>query len=100
MCTFDPPYRLYLALPSFTSYTKSGFSDFEQKSLLVFVTKYGKQGKFHAVNSDPSAVDPPAIVSSARFITSTQYVEYTTNRAINSNGEGRKKINEILVMVY
>lgn len=97
---FDPPYRPLPGSPSFTSYTKSGFSDFEQKKLARFCDKIAKQGvNFMLSNSDPSAVDP-----NDRFFDEI-YHKHTicrvlANRAINSNGEGRKKINEILVKSY
>ena len=97
---FDPPYRPLPGSPSFTSYTKSGFSDSEQKKLARFCDKISNQGvNFMLSNSDPTAVDSNDLFFDEIF-QKHNIRRVLASRAINSDGKGRKKINEILVKSY
>ena len=94
---FDPPYRPISASASFSAYDKSGFNDDDQKNLKEFVDKCVANGStFLLSNSDPKNVDP-----NDDFF-DTLYEGYdiervSARRNINSNGNGRSEINEILV---
>ena len=97
---FDPPYRPLTTSSSFTTYTKSGFNDKDQVELATFFSTLSAKGaKLMLSNSDPKNED----LEDEFF--DDLYSEYniqrvTTIHAINSDGEGREPINEILVTNY
>lgn len=97
---FDPPYRPLPMSSSFTTYTKSGFNDKNQVELATFFSTLSEKGaKLMLSNSDPKNED----IEDDFF--DDLYSEYniqrvTTIHAINSDGEGREPIKEILVSNY
>ena len=96
---FDPPYRPLTTSSSFTAYSKSGFNDNDQIKLADYVKLISNKTNFMLSNSDPNnngTVDD---------FFDVLYSDFTINRimaprAINSDGEGRGKISEILVTNY
>ncbi|MDM8555661.1 DNA adenine methylase [Desulfococcaceae bacterium HSG7] len=90
---FDPPYDPVSSSSNFTGYTKNGFDRAEQKRLKKVCDRLNdKKVKFLLSNS------------STRFIRNL-YKDYTilpikAKRAINSKGNGRGSITEILVKNY
>ena len=96
----DPPYRPITKSSAFTAYTKSGFNDDSQKQLKLFCDKIDEKNSFFMLsNSDPKNTD----VTDSFF--DDLYEDYIilrvkAKRNINSDGEGRGKINEILVKNY
>lgn len=90
---FDPPYYPLTATASFTGYSDNGFSEKDQIRLKKVCDELNKKGvKFLLSNSY------------CPFITEL-YKDYiiTTvdaSRAINSKGQGRGKIKEVLVRNY
>lgn len=93
----DPPYRPLTKTASFTSYNENKFGDKEQNELGRFVDKIAERGaKIIVSNSDPKNVD-----DNDNFFDDL-YANYTINRVsakrmINSNGNSRGAINEILI---
>jgi DNA adenine methylase len=94
---FDPPYRPLPNTPSFTDYHKAAFGDAEQATLADTFTELHERGaKLMLSNSDPKNTD-----ENDEFF-DDMYSEYNiqrvnARRAINSDGEGRGEITEILV---
>lgn len=92
---FDPPYRPLSNTSSFTDYTKDSFNDDSQVRLKKFCDRINNDGyKFMLSNSDgkDSFFD-------------TLYSNYEidrvfASRCINSNGQKRGKLSEILVHNY
>ncbi len=93
----DPPYRPISQTASFTSYNADCFDDNEQKRLARFVDEINLSGaKIMLSNSDPQNVNPQDTFFEEL------YKSYTINkvdaiRAINSKGDSRGKIKELLI---
>jgi DNA adenine methylase len=89
---FDPPYYP-LKRGSFTTYTKNNFLEDEQKLLADVFTKLDERGCFVMLsNSDTDFI---------KEIYSSYNVSFVkARRLINSNANGRGKINEIVVKNY
>lgn len=94
---FDPPYRPLNQTSSFTSYTEYTFGDKEQIELSEYFKLLNEKGaKLLLSNSDPKNEN----IEDNFF--DDLYKEFDisrieANRSINSNGEKRGKITEILV---
>ncbi len=88
---FDPPYVPLSTTSSFTSYTSSGFGHHHQQKL-ADVARSLKAGGVHVLISNSSA---PLVRTLYRegFIT----VEVQAARSVNSRGDGRGKIVELLM---
>ena len=93
----DPPYRPISQTASFTSYTADCFDDNEQIRLAKFIDEINLSGaKIMLSNSDPQNVNPEDTFFEEL------YKAYTINkveatRAINSKGDSRGKIKELLI---
>ena len=97
---FDPPYRPLNQTSSFTSYTKSGFSDNDQVRLVEFFRELDRKGaKVMLSNSDPRNQDPNDTFFDDHFSDFT-IERVPANRVINSNGARRGKINELIITNY
>ncbi len=96
----DPPYRPLNQTSSFTSYSQGGFSEDDQVRLSKFFTTIDTIGaKVLLSNSDPKNEDP------TDHFFDDLYKAYTIERVlakrfINSKGEKRGEIYEIVVMNY
>jgi len=96
----DPPYRPLSASSSFTAYSRDGFSDKDQIRLKEFFDSVDRLGAAVMLsNSDPRNEDP------TDHFFDDLYREYRIERVmakrfINSNGEKRGAISEIIVMNY
>ncbi len=94
---FDPPYRPITNTASFTAYTENVFNDIEQINLAKFVDQmHGKGAKIIVSNSDPKNVN-----EEDNFFDDL-YASYKIRRVeavrmINSKGEARGKIRELLI---
>ncbi len=94
---FDPPYRPLTNTASFTSYTKNGFGDNEQKELAEFVKSLDAKGaKVVVSNSDPKNVDSKDDFFD-NIYSYLNITRVTANRIINSKAKERGKINELLI---
>ena len=93
----DPPYRPISQTANFTSYNTDCFDDNEQKRLASFIDEINLSGaKIMLSNSDPQNVNPEDTFFEEL------YKSYTINkveaiRAINSKGDRRGKIKELLI---
>jgi len=97
---FDPPYRPLPGTPSFTDYHKAAFGDNEQIELASMFTELHERGaKVMLSNSDPKNTDTDDNFFDELY--SQHHINRVlARRAINSDGEGRGEITEILVTNY
>jgi DNA adenine methylase len=98
---FDPPYKPISKTANFTTYTGSEFGDAEQIKLAHFFNRLNveKGAKLMLSNSDPKNENPNDNFFENIFI-NHQFHRVSANRAINSNGEKRGAINEIVITNY
>lgn len=97
---FDPPYRPISPTSSFTSYSKFDFSDKDQIRLAKLFGQLNNAGnKLMLSNSDPKNEDPTDEFFE-KLYSNFNIVRVKANRMINSNGNNRGKINELLIMNY
>ncbi len=94
---FDPPYRPLSATSAFTSYAAGGFDDAEQTRLRDFCDEIARNhSMFVASNSDPQNVD-----GEDRFFDKLYEMfdikRVSAARMINSKGDGRGAISEIMI---
>ena len=94
---FDPPYRPLTETAAFTSYSADGFDDAEQTRLRDFCDEIaGHKSMFIASNSDPQNVD-----SEDKFFDKLYEMfnikRVSAARMINSKGDGRGAISEIMI---
>ncbi len=93
----DPPYRPISATAGFTAYNVDCFDDNEQIRLAQFIDEINTIGaKIMLSNSDPQNINPEDTFFEEL------YKAYTINkveavRAINSKGDSRGKIKELLI---
>ena len=96
----DPPYRPITKSSAFTSYTKSGFNDDSQKDLKVWFDILNSNCAYCMLsNSDPKNYD----VNDTFFddlYSDYNIIRVNAKRSINSKGNGRGNITEILVKNY
>lgn len=94
----DPPYRPLTVSSNFTSYTKSGFNDNNQKELAVWYKKLVKEYKAQVMlsNSDP---DDDFFYNLYKKGEDNIFIEkVNASRPINSNADKRGEISEIVVL--
>ena len=97
---FDPPYRPLTTSASFTAYNKSGFNDENQKELANFVGNVSKKStQILLSNSDPKVANPDDDFFDELY-EGFHIKRILASRMINSKGDGRGKITEILVSNY
>ena len=97
---FDPPYRPLNQTSSFTSYTKTGFSDDDQVRLVELFRELDRKGaKIMLSNSDPRNHEPNDTFFDDHFSDYT-IERVPATRMINSNGARRGKINELIITNY
>jgi DNA adenine methylase len=93
----DPPYKPIRTTSAFTSYTKENFTDSDQKKLKFFCDNiHAKGARFILSNSDVKNFDKD------NDFFDCLYSDYSIRRIrakrnINSKGEGRGKISELLI---
>lgn len=90
---FDPPYMPISSTSSFTSYTKNGFDTKQQIELKEECDKLNSKGvKFLLSNSDHPFI--------RELYKDYEIITVKARRSINSKGNKRGEINEILVRNY
>lgn len=96
----DPPYRPLTKTANFTSYSENEFDDNAQIALAEFVRLIDEKGaKVLLSNSDPKNTDPNDDFFDELYKGFT-IQRVTASRMINSKGNSRGKIREILVTNY
>ncbi len=97
---FDPPYRPINKTSGFTSYTEGGFGDTEQKELAEFAKILSNKGaKVMLSNSNPKNTDPYDTFFEDIY-RNFNIKQVTASRMINSSGNKRGKITELLIKNY
>lgn len=90
---FDPPYAPISKTSNFTGYNESGFGENEQKRLKDLCDRLNKNGvKFLLSNSDCEFIRD--------LYKDYKIVTIKAKRAINSNGNNRGAISEVLIRNY
>ncbi len=93
----DPPYRPISETSAFTSYNSESFDDNEQIRLAQFIDEINKLGaKIVLSNSDPKNVNEEDNFFDDLY-RNYKINRVEANRAINSKGDKRGKINELLI---
>lgn len=96
---FDPPYRP-ISIGGFTNYNKSGFDDESQKNLANFYTKVSKIGaRLMLSNSDSRILDKNDDFFE-RIYKDYNIQRIYANRSINSKGNNRGLVPELLITNY
>ena len=96
----DPPYRPITKSSAFTSYTKSGFNDNNQKELKKWCDSVvSKHGYFMLSNSDPKNSDPDDNFFDDLY-SNYKILRVNARRNINSKGTARGPVTEILVKSF
>ena len=94
---FDPPYRPLTASSSFTAYSKEGFGDKEQIELAGFIDRLSDRGAYVVIsNSDPKNADESDDFFDVLY-SRREICRVNAGRAINSNGNSRGRIKELLI---
>ena len=98
---FDPPYRPISTTSSFTSYSKDRFDDGDQRALGRFFAHLDANcdARLMLSNSDPTNVDPQDRFFDDLY-SSFHIRRVYASRMINSRGDRRGKISEVLVTNY
>ena len=97
---FDPPYRPISNTSAFTSYTKSKFNDDDQKQLKMLCDRLSKKKCLIMLsNSDSMNSNPPDPFFDDLY-EGFNIARVEAKRNINSKGNKRGKVTEILVTNY
>lgn len=97
---FDPPYRPLTVTSAFTSYTDEGFDDSSQIELAEYVQRLDDIGASIVVsNSDPKNTNPDDNFFDNLYARQ-KINRVEASRMINSNGNSRGKIRELLICNY
>ena len=97
---FDPPYRPLTQSAAFTAYAKGGFNDDEQRRLAQFCRKLDRAGRqWMLSNSDPHNVNSDDDFFEELY-QGFDIKRVVASRAINSKGDGRGKIAELVIRNY
>ena len=88
---FDPPYVPLSASASFTSYTRDGFSLDDQERLRDLALTLKEKGVFVLLSNSSAPVVYELYAEG--FVVE----EVAVGRAINSKGDGRGKVTELLI---
>jgi len=97
---FDPPYRPLSKTSHFVSYSKGDFNDDDQKRLAaLFCTLDGMGAQLLLSNSDPKNTVPEDDFFDDLY-RGFNIQRVSAKRAINSRGDRRGSINELLVTNY
>jgi DNA adenine methylase len=98
---FDPPYRPLSKTASFTNYVGAGFTDQNQLELAAFFKKIDIEtnARLMLSNSDPKNEDPEDDFFEKAF-SDYNLFQVSANRAINSKGEKRGAVHELVITNY
>jgi len=97
---FDPPYRPISKTSNFNAYSQQSFNDIEQLRLRDFFCFLDQKGaKLLLSNSDPKNENPADSFFESAYI-NYRIEQVQAARNINSKGNKRGKIKELLIMNY
>lgn len=97
---FDPPYAPLSKTSSFTSYTKNGFGEKEQKELKDTFYELHKKGCFVMLSNSNSDFIKKIYGELEKKNSKIKVHKVLANRMINSKASERGKIKEILITNY
>jgi len=89
---FDPPYEPLSATSSFTKFTADGFTSEDQRRLAAVALELKKRGVFVVLSNSAAPLIRELYQSPHWTIREIQ-----ASRSINSKGDGRAKITELLI---
>ena len=96
----DPPYRPLNRTSKFTGYSKGGFSECDQVRLAEFFKAIDRRGaQVMLSNSDPKNEDPDDLFFDTLY-SGYPIDRVPAKRAINSKGERRGEISELIITNY
>jgi DNA adenine methylase len=96
----DPPYRPLNKTSNFTSYSKTGFTDHDQKRLTEFYRRMALNGAYLMLsNSDPKNNDPNDEFFDDLY-TGFKIKRVPARRIINCKASKRGELNEIIIKNY
>ncbi|MDE4542155.1 Dam family site-specific DNA-(adenine-N6)-methyltransferase [Thermoanaerobacterium sp. R66] len=96
----DPPYRPLSSTSNFTSYNELGFDDGDQVRLSEYFKEMDKKGAYLILsNSDPKNIDKDDDFFDKLY---EEFIieRVSAKRYINSKGNGRGPINELIIRNY
>ncbi len=97
---FDPPYRPLNPTSNFTSYSREGFSEADQKRLAQFFREMDKQGAYLIQsNSDPKNEDPEDNFFDDLY-KGFVIERVPAKRFINCDATRRGEVNELIIRNY
>jgi DNA adenine methylase len=98
---FDPPYRPLSKTAQFTSYSRTGFTEDDQKQLASFFRSLADKEMTYLMlsNSDPGHFSPEDTFFEDQF-PGFVISRVSALRNINSKGSGRGAINEVVITNY
>ena len=97
---FDPPYRPLTNTANFLSYVKEHFDDSKQIELKNFIDLLTEKGaKVLISNSDPKNADPDDNFFDELY-SAYKIERIGARRSINSDGEKRGKVSELLIFNF
>ena len=97
---FDPPYRPLSKTSEFTSYNEVEFNDDNQIELAEFIKQLSAKGaKVLASNSDPKNTNPDDNFFDNLY-KPLKISRVTAKRSINSKGNNRGNVSELLICNY
>lgn len=94
-CYFDSPYVPLTTTSNFTSYTASGFGLDEQERLRDLFVELDKRGVYVMLSNSDSSIVHELYKD---YKETTHLV--SASRMINSKGDGRGKVNEVVITNY
>lgn len=92
---FDPPYVPISPTASFTSYTQNGFGLIQQEQLRDLACELHAKGVFVMLSNSDTPIVRDLYADSVFTIHEVQ-----ASRAINSKGNGRGKVGELIITTY
>lgn len=98
---FDPPYRP-LTKTSFVAYSKSEFTDKEQRDLADLCLNLTTDVKVIISNSNPKSITPTDDFFDRLYPNAAGFHHYPVeaNRSINSKGSSRTGVSELIITNY
>lgn len=98
---FDPPYRPLNNTSSFTSFTKDGFTDEDQRKLSSFYSELSKKENIYLIlsNSDPKNINPNDDFFDELY-QKFNIERVRATRMINCDAAKRGFINELIITNY
>jgi len=96
----DPPYRPLSRTSSFTSYAAGGFGDEDQRRLARFFRELDRKGALLMLSNSDAVNQDPGVRFLEDLYQGYRIARVPARRAINSVGQGRGPITELIITNY